>query len=104
MMRQENLNSLKNKIAKLKQENLTLDEVLELSGELLEFTSNLVHDINSIHIHLERLEKEQQQLKREKEEATTLLDYIARLSNEKPQKALEMLERIHKQANSKLIN
>ena len=104
MMRYENLNILKKKIAKLKQENLTLDEVLELTSELLEFTSKLVHDINSIHIHLERLEKEQQQLKREKEEATTMLDYIARLSNDKPQKALEILERIHKQANSKLIN
>ncbi len=104
-MREKKLDYLKNKIKTLKQSNISIDEVFDLTGELLDFTTELVNDIHSINSDLKRIEKEQRQLKKEKEETIQLLEYIARLSDDNPQKAIEILETIQEQANkNKFIN
>jgi len=103
--RELKLDYLKTRIQTLNEEDVSLEEVLNFTGELLEFTVQLVADIQSINQDLKRIEDDQQKLKKEKEEVSQLLEYLASLSGEKPQKALEILESIQKQVSkNKLIN
>ncbi len=104
-MRFRKLEDLKKKIEHFKMESVTLDEMLAFTGELMEYTNELVCDIQKINSDLKRIEADQQQLQQEKEEVSQLLAYIASLSRENPQKALQLLETFQSQdSNSKLIN